>query len=254
MPIGVLTRLGSSKLYRERPYGAFGLMLAVGLGRDLALLLPHYGTHGYALAWEITLPVLMVAQACAAVSLYRAITDLYPRIGRFAVYLFGGALLLTAIVCIGLLPWELTRMREREAILRLAILLQRWIASEIAGGLLLAVLFLARFPRPAKRLPRNLVLHAVWLATYFAATAALMLFENLAPLGAHVVLEQLELALVIVLYGLWAACLSAAGQASEPWTAIAPEVTTLVEARERATRKLATLMADFALRQATGRR
>ena len=234
MPLCVLTRLVWSRLW-HRELAPFGAMLLVGLCRDLGLLLPAYTTHAYTVAWEATLPMLLAAQAVAAIGLYRAIAKLYPRIGRFAVYLFAGALGLTACACVGLLPAELGHMTTREAVLRTAFLLQRWIASELAGGLLLAVLFLSRFPCPVRRLPRNLVWHASLLTTYFTLTAALMLFENLAPLGAQAVLEQCEFAAVIGLYVAWTFALSPGGERSELWQPVEPGVIAAAVERERAT-------------------
>lgn len=213
-------------------------MLVVGLCRDLALLIPNYSSHAYTTAWEGSLPILLLAQSVAAIALYRAIADLYPRIGQFALWLFNAALALTALVCVALVPNELAHISRGEAALRTMILLQRWIASELAGGMILAGLFLARFPRPARKLPTNLITHAALLTGYFSVTAALMLFENLAPLGTQSVLEQLELATVIALYATWAFRLSRAGRASESWPALATDAAHALYERERRTREL----------------
>ena len=81
----LLAKLWRSGLLTQ--HTPFARLLAVGLARD-AVLICFPPTHAYTLAWMITLPILLHAQAAAAVGCYGRIADLYPGIGRFAVRLY----------------------------------------------------------------------------------------------------------------------------------------------------------------------
>ncbi len=192
-------------------------MLGVVLLRDAMLFVPGYSTHSYAVIWEWTLPPLLAAQAWCGLDALKAVARLYPKIGNFAVRLFLACLAITTVICCLGLPFEVHRLAGGEALLRALFLLQRWVDSWIAGTLILVAVFFARFPAPLKRPPRNLVIHTVLLSIYFGGYAVLFFAENLAPLGAVELLEQLQFVLIVLLYGVWAICLSQNGERSEPW-------------------------------------
>jgi hypothetical protein len=116
--------------------------------------------------------------------------------------------------------------------------------SLIAGTLILTGAFLLRFPAPLKQLSPNLVLHFLLLSAYFSAHGALFFAENLAPLGAVATLEHLQLALVVILYAVWAICLSPNGSTSESWPRLDTAVVELVEQRNRAALALLRYAAD----------
>jgi hypothetical protein len=94
----------------------------------------------------------------------------------------------------------------------------------MAGTLVFVALFLMRCPAPPKQPPSNMVLHTVLLSLYFGSYGALFFIENLFPLGAAQTLERAQFCLVVVLYTVWAACLSCKGQTSEEW----PEIDVIV--------------------------
>lgn len=254
-PLLILFRLALQRLLRTRPYSAFAAMLGVGVLRDLILLLPSdYRSHSYALAWEITLPFLLLAQASAAVETYAAIASLYAKIGTFAVRLFRGALVATALACCLGLPFETRQIAGVESTVRSLFLLDRWMNSLMAGGLILAVAYLARYPRPLKVMPRNLVLHTTLLCTYFVLYSIVPFVLNLIPLGQGLWVQVLLFAAVLALYASWIAGLSAEGERSEAWPEIDARTLEQMEARHRAILEFGCTVANSALRQAAGRR
>ncbi len=254
-PLLILVRLSSQRLLRTRPYTAFASMITVGLLRDVILLLPSdYRSHSYALAWEITLPFLLLAQAVAAVATYAAIASLYAKIGAFAVRLYGGALAATAIGCCIGLPFETRHIAGVEASVRSLFLLDRWMNSLMAGGLILAVVYLARFPRPLRVMPSNLMLHTTLLSAYYALYSIVPFLLNLVPLGQGLWVQVVLLTAVLALYVCWITGLSAEGERTEAWPEIDPRTLVHIEARHRAILEFGATVASSALRHAAGRR
>ena len=222
----------------SRPFKALALMLATVLLRDLTLLLIPYHSHSYTLAWECTLPIVLVMQMWAGYETLRAVAELYPKLGGLAIRLFLVCLSITVAGCSLGLPFELHRIAGDEIFLRSLFLLQRWVDSWIAGTLILVALFFMRFPAPAKQPPRNLVIHTVLLAVYFAGYSVLFFMENLVPLGSAEISERLQLSLIMLLYILWATCLSVKGQNIEPWPQI--DVIAIKEQRQPDARRAAS--------------
>jgi len=194
------------------------------LARDVALTIPFYDSRAYSIIWAWTLPLLLAAQAFAGWETLKTVARLYPKIGNFAVRLFLVCLAATTVACCVGLPFEVHRIGGEEAVLRALFLLQRWMDSWIAGTLALVSFFLAGFPAPLKQPPRNLVMHTILLMFYFGGYGALFFAENLAPLGAIVLIERLQFILVVFLYAIWAIFLSKSGENSQPW----PEIEILV--------------------------
>lgn len=226
------------------PFRTFAMMIGMALLRDVLMLFFRYDTHAYALAWECSLIPLLVLQCWTASDCLKSIALLYPKIGHFAVRLFWISLGTTIVLCCSGLPFEVRHIAGNEGMLRALFLLQRWIASLIAGSLLLTVVFFLHFPLPAKRLPYNLVVHVLFLIVYFTGYGALFFAENVAPLGAIVALERVQLSLVVVLYALWVICLSSNGSTSEAWPRLDTEVVELVQARNRVALALLRYVAD----------
>lgn len=195
-------------------------MLGVVVVRDVLLSIPHFKTHAYAATWEWSLPALLVAQMWAGLDTLRAVARLYPEIGKLAVRIFLSCLATTITICCLSLPFELHHLAGEETLLRSLFLLHRCVDGWIAGTLILVAAFFARFPAPVKQPPRNLVIHTVLLSVYFSGYAVLFIAENLAPLGAVASVERIQLLLVVVLYTIWAICLSKKGERSEPWPQI----------------------------------
>lgn len=233
-----LFRVMYSGLYRIRPFGAFAAMLFTGLLRDLALLSVNRNTHAYTVAWEVTLPILLLAHAWAVMSTYRAIAHLYPGIGQFAELLFASCLVISAMFCFAGLGWEMRRIGGAEAVLRSVFLLYQWVDGLAAGGLLLASTFFLRLPAPRKRLPLNLIRHICLLAAYFTSYALTCFAKNLSPLGLTA-WEYAHFTILIALYTGWALGVSAAGEQSEPWPGLSPEVAAQLNKREQIAHKLA---------------
>jgi hypothetical protein len=217
LPVLVLFRLLQQFLiYR---YRAFAAMLGAGVARDLLLMCVPYTTPAYRLAWMLSLPVLLLVQTWASVAAYQAIASIYPKIGKFAPRLFAACLFAAAFGCALLLPVETRLIGGRDAPLRCLLLAYRWIDSLAAGGLLLAVAFLSRFPAPLKLVPRNLKLHTGLLAAYFSAYGVTCLLENATRLGSIMAIERIHFALIALLYAGWGT-LSAQGERSEAWPQI----------------------------------
>ena len=236
--IALLLRLVREKLWRIRPFSGLSAFLLINILRDLALLKPNYETHAYAVLWEETLPILLLAQIVAGIENYYAIANLYPGIGNFARRLFFACITAALIAGLLILPIELHRLGAEEPQLRMLFLSQRWTASLLAGALLMAVLFLSRYPAPLKRMPRNIRVHTACLALYFTSYAVLYTLENMAPLGSMVWAELGQLALVVLIYAAWTAGLARAGQESEPWPAPDAAANEVLDSRYQAAKKM----------------
>jgi hypothetical protein len=232
LPVILLFRLVQLGLWSINPYSGLCAYLVIGILRDLILLRPNYQTHAYTVLWESTLPMLLFGQVIAGLATYQAIAELYPKIGRFAVRLFAACLLVACLGCLAFLPLEMRRIGAEEAQLRVLFLIQRWVASILVGGLLLAVVFLSRYPAPLKRMPRNISVHTACIAAYFAAYA--ILYE----------LENLQLATLCGIYVVWIVGLSQKGEVREPWPELDPAVKMLLDRRYHRAKQL--------LRQAAG--
>ena len=226
-----LARLARLRLIGKTPYLGFAFLLAAALLRDSLLAVIPYDSHAYTVAWEATLPFLLAAHCFASSSAYRSVAGLYPKIGRFAVWLFTASLAIAAVCCFATLPWEAARIGGNEALLRSLFLLHRWIDGLAAGGLVFACLLLSRFPAPLRRMPANLTRHIQLLACYFAIYSAVCLVENLAPIGAAVWMERATFCIVAILYGGWTFGLSAAGERVDRWPEMPPEVLAHLNAR-----------------------
>lgn len=195
-------------------------MLGVVLARDAIVSIPRYDSHAYTIAWECTLPALLVAQIWAGLETLLGVARLYPKFGKFVVRLYLSCLAISVIICCLSLPFELHRLIGAETLLRGFFLLQRCIDSWIAGTLLLVSVFLARSPAPSKKPPRNLVLHTFLLTAYFGGYAVLFMVENLTALGGAAVFERAQFVLIVLVYAAWAGGLSNEGTRSEPWPQI----------------------------------
>jgi len=223
LPILIIARIIYERIYVP-PFDGFAFMLGVVVARDLVLACLHYGSHRYTIAWEFSLPVILVSQIYAALQNVVSITRIYPRFGKAAVRLFLGCFVVIALCCCLGLPFELHYITGESAVLRMFFLAQRWVDGCIAGTLLIACGILMRSPAPPRKPAANLVLHTCLLTIYFGGYSVLFFLENLAPLGAQQNVERAQFALVVFLYTLWATCLSAKRQRSRRW----PEVTAIL--------------------------
>lgn len=195
-------------------------MMMVVLCRDAVVSIPRYDSHAYTLAWEWTLPALLIAQAWAGLDTLTAVERLYRTFGSLVIRLYWLCLAISVAVCGVVLPFELRRLTRDEAELRSLFLLQRCVDSWIALTLILVSVFLACFTAPSKKPSRNLVLHTILLSAYFGGYAALFVAENLTPLGGAVIVERAQFVLVALLYAGWALGISKQGAESEPWPQI----------------------------------
>ncbi len=215
----MIARILQQRLFAS-PLGGLAWMLAMVLARDAIMAIPSYRSHSYTVAWEWTLPPLLAVQVWAGLDTLRAVARLYPKFGNFAVRLYLVCMAISVAACCVSLPFELGRLSGEETFLRALFLLQRWVDSWIAGTLMLVSVFLARFPAPSKKPPRNLVLHTVLLTIYFAGYAVLFLTENLTTLGGAAIAERAQLALTLLVFAAWATGLSKEGAGSESWPQI----------------------------------
>jgi hypothetical protein len=216
------------------PFKSFALMLAVVVARDIVLAISGFDSKAYVLIWGWSLPVLLGVQTWAAFDTLRAVARLYPKIGNSAIRLFLGCLAITVIAGCVVVPLELHRVAGSElhrvaghvALMRAAFLLQRCVDSWIAGTLVLVALFFARSPAPLNQPPRNLVLHTMLLSLYFGGYGVILFVKNLVPIGAAQTqtMDRIHFSAVVLLYAIWATCLSAKGQNTGPW----PQVDVIV--------------------------
>jgi hypothetical protein len=209
-----LFKLIQQRLSRQAPFPAFAAMLAIGLARDLVLLVVPYESHSYTIAWEVSLPPLLLAHLWAALATFGALTSLYQRPGKFATGLLVTSLAITVILCCAAMPFETLLIARAEALLRTLFLLNRWVDSLCAGTLIFAAVFLST---RVKMLPANLLRHTCLLAGYFTAGSLTWLIENLTPLGAAVWVERADFAAVSLLYIGWICLLSRSGERAVYW-------------------------------------
>jgi len=212
----ILYRIIEQRLFTS-PLNSFAVMLGVVLARDAAVSIPRYDSHAYTLVWEVSLPILLLAQLWAGLDTLLSIARLYETFGNFATRLYLWCLGASIVICSATLPRELARASGGEAVLRELFLLQRCIDSLIAGTLILASAFLLRHLAPPRRPPRNLVMHTVFLSLYFVGYSALFLVENLTVLGGAAMAERIQFVLIVLLYFAWACGLSSEGAIGEPW-------------------------------------
>jgi hypothetical protein len=212
----IIYRIIKQRLFTS-PFNSFAVMLGVVLARDAAVSIPRYDSHAYTAVWEVSLPVLLLAQLWVGFDALLAIARLYVTFGNFAARLYLWCLGASIVLCGTTLPRELARVSGQEALLRELFLLQRCIDSLIAGTLILASAFLLLHLAPPCRPPRNLVVHTILLSLYFAGYSGLFFVENLTVLGGAAIAERIQFVLIVLLYAGWARALSKQGATSEPW-------------------------------------
>jgi hypothetical protein len=223
--------LALARLVRERLYSAhwlcFGAMLAIGIGRDVALRLsgPPATSATYLRVFVLTLPLYLAAECGAAIALSRAIAKQYPRIGTFAVWLFGGSLTVAGLASL------VTVQAGWYGALQTEVLAYRLVSFTLAGGLLIAAGVLSLFPAPALRLAANLRLHTRLFAAYLGVYVVGYWMLDRAP-------QSLANAVTVggsaLLYATWALRLSAAGERVTPWPRMSEELASAVRQRSRA--------------------
>lgn len=229
-----VARLVHQRLITKTPFVAFGCMLVVGLVRDITLRLVPYETHEYALTWEWSLGPLLLTHCWAALSAYSRVVGLYPKIGRFAVWLFVSCLALAVIGCCAITPFEMPRIIGGELLLRTLFLLYRWVDTVCAGALLFAILFLSRFPSPMKRRPGNVLIHLFLITAYMGSNAVTYYVENLVPLGGVIWIESIHLVTICTAYCGWVFFVSSAGEVGDPWPKLDPVVVAYIHRRYQA--------------------
>lgn len=212
----IIYRIIEQRLFTP-PLSSFAAMLGVVLIRDAAVSIPRYDSHAYTRVWEVSLPVLLLAQLWAGLDVLLSIARLYATFGNFAARLYLWCLGASIVICSATLPRELAHVSGPEALLRALFLLQRCIDSLIAGTLILASAFLLLHLAPPRRPPRNLVVHTILLSLYFGGWACLFFVENLTVLGGAAIAERTQFVLIALLYAAWARGLSQEGAPSEPW-------------------------------------
>jgi hypothetical protein len=217
----VLLRIALARFWHNPALRGLAVMLSVTLLRDLLLARMSFPAHSYTVAWEATLPVLLVSHAYAAISAYTAIAAMYAKIGRFAIRLFVAALVVAAILCaFTTFSWELKRITGTEAFVRWCFLLYRWVDGLAAGGLIQVTAFLSLFRKPFKRMPTNVTRHAALLAAYFSCQSALFFGQNLSGLSGIITVQHLAFTFIAILYLGWTVLLSPHGELTEPWPAL----------------------------------
>jgi hypothetical protein len=246
-----LTRLFLLRL--QSRYRAFEWMLIVILLRDLVLVfcrrnvfIPWSGMHLYTLAWIITLVPALLTQAAAGFECYRRMAGLYPKIGRFAAWLYGACLTVSVLICLTGLRTETRHISGAEATFRVAILAIRWQTALECGALVLAAFFLALFPPPMRRRPRNVLLHVSLLAAYFAAYAITTWLKNALPMGDAIWIERGLFLLVSGFYATWAVRLHSSGEEVERWPGLDDEVVKYIKRREQVALELLRSLARSA--------
>jgi hypothetical protein len=230
-----LVRLLALGIWSVSHFRAFAIMLAVGLSRDITLAFIPYSSDAYGRVWGLTLPLLLLAHGFAAISTYCAIARLYPKIGRFAVWLLWASLVAASVTCVSTLFWEW--QRSRGSVLHTMFLLFHWVDALAAGALIVASGFLGLFPRPLKVMPSNLLRHTGLLATYFAAYSLVFAAENLlpkqGPVSVAIWMERGLFGFVTILYLVWTFCLSRAGEYLEVWPEMPEDVVAFMRARQK---------------------
>ena len=129
----IIVRLGTLRILFTQPYQAFAVMLGVGLTREAVLWPLSYDPAVYAQAWEASLIVLLGAQIVAAISAY-------DFLARRRTREFSAAL--SAALALAVLPLviEDKTLFSQNELLRMVLLLYRWVDGGLAVLLIAAAI------------------------------------------------------------------------------------------------------------------
>jgi hypothetical protein len=237
----VLWKIYRSQNLRVR-YRWFAGMLLISLVRDAILWFVPYGTDAYGICWMATLACSLFGQALAAIELCHRLSSLYAKIGSFRYWLFGGCALAAAAVCVLVVPVEYRNLATSHIVLRWAFLVDQCVHSLLAGMLIFSAFFFQKFPPPLKKIPPNVSLHSKLLSLYLGSVVLARLADNFVPLKRAVhrggtgnlavdPVEAGHLALVSVIYFVYAWRLSENGELSLQWPKLDEETIGLINER-----------------------
>ena len=204
-------------------YRWLALMLAIGVVRDVFLDLMNAHTDVYRALWIITLIPYVAAQIGVAAAAYFRLARLYTGIGRFAgwLYLCGVSIAITACVVVD----QLVAETQYGPYVDVGLILERSTALVLSGATVLVLAFLARFPSPLQKMPRNLVVHMACLTTFFGLTAvAQVVLGSLSDEPTSRIMEGIFFFLGDICYYVWMKKLSSKGESVRTWPDMKPSV------------------------------
>ncbi len=222
------------------PFFACFLGIDALSGVALRTLSRSVETHTYALAWMIAEPVLLALLALATGEIVGKIPDHYHGFGSFGrqklrrLLHFALAVVLVSSVLEAAGPhWTWST----GSWLPFFIALDRITTSTLAVYLILVAVFVSRIRVPFRR---NLIVHSRLFASYLALQTAVTLWINIAAGGRATDLSNLVfLGGSTVLFLLWSALLTRAGETLPPGKTMTQVDIIKNEQREKALRQAA---------------
>ena len=199
-----------------RSYKWLGVMVAIGLIRDVWLNRFDPDNESYQAIWAYTLVPYVISQVvCGSASHFR-LARLYRGMGRFAGWLYLAAIVVAEASFLCVHHWIKDSLYA--SLVSCCLILEQSVATSMGGATLLVFLFLSRFPSPMKKLPSNLVVHLSLLTGFFTLTCVFQILMSMIVNEASVrILEQSFFALGDLCYLGWIVFFRRDGESREEW-------------------------------------
>ncbi len=191
-----LIQLGRYRMFRLYP-ALFAFVAAVA-GSDCIFLFLSPSSLDYLWPWLAVESALLVFKLLLVWELVRLVCAEYEGIGNFARLLLLVAAGVAVSVCVLTIPPEIQSPHWSNRDFQLLLMISRWVATVLAGLVLLLSVFFAAYGRPGRR---NLTLHR-WVTTAYLAGSALIRFYS--EFARHSTLPTiLQLGLSTICFVLW---------------------------------------------------
>jgi len=191
-----LIQLSRYRMFRVYP-ALFAYVAAVA-GSDCIFLLLNPRSTGYLWPWLAIESVFLGLKLWLVWELVRFVCAEYAGIGDFARILLIVSACLAASFCLLTVRPEMQNPRWLFRNFQLVLMISRWVATVLAGLVLLLSVFFAAYGHPGRR---NLTLHR-WVTTaYLAGTAAMWFYGEFAR--NRELPTMLQLSLSTICFVLW---------------------------------------------------
>ncbi|MBV9300999.1 MAG: hypothetical protein JOY62_07145 [Acidobacteriaceae bacterium] len=202
--------------------------------RDIVLLVFFdVTTPQYSYVWAGTLPLLMCAQAAAVLEAHEKLTNQYPGLAAFASAMLrwcvGSLALASAVASV----WEFKHFTK--SVLEAVLFAYRYFSFVLAGCLILPSALLCRFPKPAKRLARNVRVNLWLLICYFSVYVVGAICSNLLGFDepTPTILSISMMIALSAIYLAWTILMTRSGEKEVPWPKLQPEIAAAIDARNK---------------------
>ena len=222
LQVAVLWRLRAARLVRKYP--SFGLMLIIGVTRDvvLAVIAARFSSASslYSVVYSLSNLVWLLSQGLSAIEGYRSLAKLYTGMGRFAAWLYISASFTGGVICYFCNQY-LPEVAGHHYFVEISIMCERSATLVFACAMIGVTLFLAYFPKPVRSFPENLVSHLSLLTTCFAIEAVYQIvIGRIADPRLLRTVESGFFLFICSCYVGWTVALRPGGESFEPWPSI----------------------------------